>query len=115
VSAQVKRAIAVHAVKRADGGSAPVTRLVHLLPPFTDRVVAIEPGSGPGEVGGEPPHCYVRCRGTRSHPGIALVDALVGRGAQPEEIADVIAFLCTPRAQYVTGATIPVDGGRSAV
>ena len=40
---------------------------------------------------------------------------LLGRGAKPEEIADVIAFLSTPRAQYVTGATIPVDGGRTAV
>jgi NAD(P)-dependent dehydrogenase (short-subunit alcohol dehydrogenase family) len=40
---------------------------------------------------------------------------LLGRGAQPEEIADVIAFLCTPRARYITGATIPVDGGRTAV
>jgi NAD(P)-dependent dehydrogenase (short-subunit alcohol dehydrogenase family) len=40
---------------------------------------------------------------------------LLGRRAQPQEIADVIAFLCTPRAQYVTGATIPVDGGRTAV
>jgi NAD(P)-dependent dehydrogenase (short-subunit alcohol dehydrogenase family) len=40
---------------------------------------------------------------------------LLGRGAQPAEIADVIAFLSTPRAQYVTGATIPVDGGRTAV
>jgi NAD(P)-dependent dehydrogenase (short-subunit alcohol dehydrogenase family) len=40
---------------------------------------------------------------------------LLGRGAQPEEIADVIAFLSTPRAQYVTGATIAVDGGRTAV
>jgi NAD(P)-dependent dehydrogenase (short-subunit alcohol dehydrogenase family) len=40
---------------------------------------------------------------------------LLGRGAQPEEIADVIAFLCTPRARYVTGATIAVDGGRTAV
>ncbi len=40
---------------------------------------------------------------------------LLGRGAQPAEIADVIAFLCTPRAGYITGATIPVDGGRSAV
>jgi NAD(P)-dependent dehydrogenase (short-subunit alcohol dehydrogenase family) len=40
---------------------------------------------------------------------------LLGRGAQPAEIAAVIAFLCTPRASYVTGATIPVDGGRSAV
>jgi NAD(P)-dependent dehydrogenase (short-subunit alcohol dehydrogenase family) len=50
----------------------------------------------------------------------AVIDSLapttlLGRGAQPEEIADVIAFLSTPRAQYVTGATIPVDGGRSAV
>lgn len=40
---------------------------------------------------------------------------LLGRGAQPHEIADVIAFLATPRAQYVTGATIAVDGGRTAV
>jgi NAD(P)-dependent dehydrogenase (short-subunit alcohol dehydrogenase family) len=40
---------------------------------------------------------------------------LLGRGAQPQEIADVIAFLATPRAQYITGATIPVDGGRAAV
>jgi NAD(P)-dependent dehydrogenase (short-subunit alcohol dehydrogenase family) len=40
---------------------------------------------------------------------------LLGRGAKPKEIADVIAFLSTPRAQYVTGATIPVDGGRTAV
>jgi NAD(P)-dependent dehydrogenase (short-subunit alcohol dehydrogenase family) len=40
---------------------------------------------------------------------------LLGRGAQPAEIADVIAFLCTPRAGYITGATISVDGGRSAI
>jgi NAD(P)-dependent dehydrogenase (short-subunit alcohol dehydrogenase family) len=40
---------------------------------------------------------------------------LLGRGAQPQEIADVIAFLATPRAKYITGATIAVDGGRTAV
>jgi NAD(P)-dependent dehydrogenase (short-subunit alcohol dehydrogenase family) len=40
---------------------------------------------------------------------------LLGRGAQPEEIADVIAFLATDRARYITGATIAVDGGRTAV
>jgi NAD(P)-dependent dehydrogenase (short-subunit alcohol dehydrogenase family) len=40
---------------------------------------------------------------------------LLGRGAQPEEIAGVIAFLSTDAARYITGATIPVDGGRTAV
>ena len=37
------------------------------------------------------------------------------RAAQPEEIAEVIAFLAGPRASYVTGATLSADGGRAAV
>jgi NAD(P)-dependent dehydrogenase (short-subunit alcohol dehydrogenase family) len=39
----------------------------------------------------------------------------LNRGAQPEEIAETIAFLASPRAAYITGATIAVDGGRTAV
>ena len=36
------------------------------------------------------------------------------RLAKPEEIADVIAFISSPKASYMTGASIPVDGGMIA-
>jgi NAD(P)-dependent dehydrogenase (short-subunit alcohol dehydrogenase family) len=35
----------------------------------------------------------------------------LGRLAEPEEIADVVAFLCSNRASYVTGAAWSADGG----
>ncbi|GJE56712.1 SDR family NAD(P)-dependent oxidoreductase [Methylobacterium thuringiense] len=38
----------------------------------------------------------------------------MGRGARPDDISGVIAFLASADAQFVTGVNLPVDGGLSA-
>jgi 3-oxoacyl-[acyl-carrier protein] reductase len=41
----------------------------------------------------------------------ARVDVPAGRLGTPEEYGDLVAFLCSDRAAYLTGTVIPLDGG----
>jgi NAD(P)-dependent dehydrogenase (short-subunit alcohol dehydrogenase family) len=38
---------------------------------------------------------------------------VLGRAGQPQEVAEVIGFLASPRASYITGTNVAVDGGRA--
>jgi NAD(P)-dependent dehydrogenase (short-subunit alcohol dehydrogenase family) len=57
---------------------------------------------------------------TPTPSGPAFIKALgettpMHRASQPEEIAEVVAFLASSRASYITGTTIATDGGRTAI
>lgn len=41
-----------------------------------------------------------------------LLPNMLGRGGKPEEIADVVLFLCSDAARFLVGQAIIVDGGR---
>jgi NAD(P)-dependent dehydrogenase (short-subunit alcohol dehydrogenase family) len=51
--------------------------------------------------------------GGENIPGI-LEKAALNRGGQPEEVAEVAAFLASDRASYVSGVVLNVDGGWGA-
>src|ERR1700727_941271 len=55
-----------------------------------------------------------------SQEGSAFIEELgkttiLGRGAHVDEIADVIAFLASDKASYITGSVVAADGGRTAI
>jgi NAD(P)-dependent dehydrogenase (short-subunit alcohol dehydrogenase family) len=57
---------------------------------------------------------YTRPEERELYEAVGATTALK-RAAQPEEIAEVVAFLASRRASYVTGALVAADGGRTAI
>ncbi len=45
---------------------------------------------------------------------IMLDRAAIKRLIEPEQVAELVAYLCTPAAEFITGASIPMDGGWTA-
>jgi NAD(P)-dependent dehydrogenase (short-subunit alcohol dehydrogenase family) len=83
----------VWAVENASAGI-----LVNAIAPATTETPMVAPHLNPGS--------NTRYRTSGTSP--------LGRIAQPADIANVIHFLMSPEAAYVTGTVIPVDGGTTA-
>ncbi|GAA2861219.1 3-hydroxybutyrate dehydrogenase [Streptosporangium fragile] len=45
---------------------------------------------------------------------IMLAPAAIKRLIEPEEVAELVAYLCGPHGSFITGASLPVDGGWTA-
>src|SRR5579875_795340 len=112
-SVSAHKSVFRHAVYAASKAAVEAIAL-NLAPELAQRGItinAIAPGGTESDMSAEVGHHY-------SHPEVPLEPEVrakamcaMGRFARPEEIAAATAFLVSDGASYITGRTIPVDGG----
>ena len=56
--------------------------------------------------------CCVSPGPVLTRPGMADMKTLLGRAADPQEIVDLVLFLASEKAAFITGEDILIDGGR---
>ncbi|PHR58672.1 MAG: dehydrogenase [Robiginitomaculum sp.] len=91
------------------GGLAQLTSAMALeLAPYGIRVNSVGPGSVKTDM-------LAGVAGNQEVYDMILSRTPLGRIAQPDEVANVVAFLASENASYITGECIYVDGGRLAL
>jgi len=77
------------------------------------RVNAVCPGSVDTQMRSNVMELLAKEEGISVEEAEAAENATIalGRPSSPDEIAAVVAFMCSDDAQYLSGAAIPVDGG----
>jgi len=57
--------------------------------------------------------CCVSPGPVLTRPAMANMETRLGRAAEPIEIVDLILYLCSDKAAFITGQNYTIDGGRS--
>ena len=101
----IDRVVAYTASKSAVGGM--VMALTTEFAPYNVRVNAIAPGFI------ETPMMLTAMNGDPSRRDKAMDRTPMGKWGKPEDVGSAAVFLASPASKFITGITLPVDGGNS--
>lgn len=57
--------------------------------------------------------CCVSPGPVMTRPGMAAMGTRLGRAAEPQEVVDLVLYLCSDKAAFITGTNYTIDGGRT--